>query len=174
MAPVMDPQVDEELDRVTTLPDVVPPRHVAEAPLLRLLAGVVEAVEYGVVASLLLLAGVVLVRTAVLFLSRPGRYPESLISAVDGILVVIIVLDIMRTVLGVIRSRSFPVRPFLVIGILAAVRDILSASARLTLNPALSSASFTQAITELGVGVGVVLALSVGLVLLRLAQYRDD
>jgi len=57
------------------------------------------------------------------------------------------------------RTSVFPVRPFLVIGILAGVRDILSASARLTLSGTLSKAEFNDTLIALGVGVGVVVFL---------------
>ena len=62
------------------------------------------------------------------------NYTQSLISAVDGVLVVIILVDIMRTVLTHLEGWGFPFRPFLVIGIIAAVRDILAVSTRLTLS----------------------------------------
>jgi len=66
------------------------------------------------------------------------------------------------------------VRPFLVIGILAGVRDILSASARLTLSGTLSKAEFNDTLIALGVGVGVVVFLLFGLVLLRFSGHTDE
>jgi hypothetical protein len=79
---------------------------------------------------------------------------------------VIILLDIVHTVFRHLREAAFPVRPFLVIGILAGVRDILSASAHLTLSTNISSRDFTQTLITLGVGVGLVLGLLVGLFIL--------
>ena len=95
---------------------------------------VIVAIEYAIIASLLLVAGIVLVRTVVDFLRNWHGFPQSVVGAIDGILVVIILLDIAHTVFGHLRASVFPVRPFLVIGILAGVRDILSASATLTLS----------------------------------------
>ena len=46
---------------------------------------------------------------------------------------VIILLDVLQTVLRHLGSGELPARPFLVIGILAGVRGIRSASAHLTL-----------------------------------------
>ena len=125
------------------------------------------ALQGAIGVSLLLVAGDVLVRTVATFFETPGGYPASLISALDGILVVIILVDILHTVLAHFRDNYFPVRPFLVIGILAAIRDILSASARLELTGSESAQSFHQSIVQLGVSVGVVLALLVGLLLLN-------
>ena len=131
-------------------------------------------VEYAIVASLLLLAGVVLVRTIDSFLNYgTTAFPVTVVAAIDGILVVIIVLDIAHTVFGHLRSSEFPVRPFLVIGILAGIRDILSASARLTLSGHLTQRGFENTLVSLGVGVGVVVLLLGGLLILRFSGHRD-
>ncbi len=130
-------------------------------------------IEYAIIASLLLVAGVVIVRTIVDFLSHWGSFPQSVVGAIDGILVVIILLDIAHTVFGYLRTSVFPVRPFLVIGILAGVRDILSASAHLTLSGPLTQVNFNDTLISLGVGVGVVVFLLLGLLLLRLSGHRD-
>ena len=134
----------------------------------------IVVVEYAIVASLLLLAGVVLVRTIDNFLNYgTTAFPVTVVAAIDGILVVIIVLDIAHTVFGHLRSSEFPVRPFLVIGILAGIRDILSASARLTLSGHLTQRGFENTLVSLGVGVGVVVLLLGGLLILRFSGHRD-
>jgi uncharacterized membrane protein (DUF373 family) len=135
---------------------------------------VIIVIEYAIVLSLLVVASIVLVRNVVDFLNNWSAYPETVVSAIDGILVVIILLDIAHTVFGHMRTSVFPVRPFLVIGILAGVRDILSASARLTLSGTLSKAEFNDTLIALGVGVGVVVFLLFGLVLLRFSGHTDE
>jgi uncharacterized membrane protein (DUF373 family) len=130
----------------------------------------IVAIEYAIVASLLLVAGIVLVRTVIDFLSHWAMFPQSVVAAIDGILVVIILLDIAHTVFGHLRASVFPVRPFLVIGILAGVRDILSASAHLTLSSSLAQADFNDTLISLGVGVGVVVFLLLGLLILRFSE----
>ncbi|HVB70432.1 MAG TPA: phosphate-starvation-inducible PsiE family protein [Acidimicrobiales bacterium] len=132
------------------------------------------AIEYAIVLSLLTVAGVVLVRAVVSFFSNWGSFPESVVAAIDSILVVIILLDIAHTVFGNLRSFVFPVRPFLVIGILAGVRDILSESAHLTLSSSLTQTDFKDTLVSLGVGVGVVLILLLGLLILRFSGHRDE
>jgi uncharacterized membrane protein (DUF373 family) len=134
---------------------------------------VIHTIEYAIVASLLLVGGIVLVRTLVSFLDHWSDYPQTVVSAIDGILVVIILLDIAHTVFGHLRSSVFPVRPFLVIGILAGIREILSASAHLTLST-LSTTNLDNTLISLGVGVGVVVLLLVGLYILRFAAQHDD
>ena len=152
------------------------PANPAEQPLRpdSLVRWIIIGVEYAIVASLLLVAAIVLVRTVVSFLRYGRSFPEAVVAAIDGILVVIIILDIAHTVFGHLRSSTFPVRPFLVIGVLAGVRDILSASARLTLSSPLSQRSFYDTLISLGVGVGVVVFLLLGLLILRFSGHADD
>lgn len=134
----------------------------------------VGVVEYAIVASLLLVASVVLVRTLVDFFSNWGQLSQAVVAAIDGILVVIILLDIAHTVFGHLRTAILRVRPFLVIGILAGVRDILSASARLTFGNTLTQTSFNDTLISLGVGVGVVVFLLLGLFILRVSWHEED
>jgi uncharacterized membrane protein (DUF373 family) len=138
----------------------------------RLVTWVIVVIEYAIVISLLLVAGVVLVRTVVTFFRHWSVFPESVVSAIDGILVVIILLDLLNTVFRHMRSSDFPVRPFLVIGILAGVREILSSSARLTLSRTLSNSMFHDTIITLSIGVGMVVFLLIGLFILGAAERR--
>jgi hypothetical protein len=132
-----------------------------------LLGWIILGIEYVIVSSLLLVSGVVLVRTVVSFLRYGNNFSNAVVGAIDGILVVIIILDIAHTVFGHLRSSVFPVRPFLIIGILAGVRDILSSSAHLTLSVHLTQREFYNTLISLGVGVGVVIFLLLGLLILR-------
>ena len=140
----------------------------------RVVRWIIIGVEYAIVASLLMVAGVVLVHTAVSFLRYGANFAQAVVAAIDGLLVVIIILDIAHTVFGHLRTSVFPVRPFLVIGILAGVRDILSASAHLTLASPLTQRSFYNTLISLGVGVGVVVFLLLGLWTLGFSGHVDD
>lgn len=130
----------------------------------------IDIVQYGVAIVLLVLAAVVLVKSFIDFITSvtsPTGYTPSLISAIDGVLVVIILVDIMRTVLTHLEGWGFPFRPFLVIGIIAAVRDILAVSTRLTLGTSAGGASIQQSLLELGTNALVILVLAVALFLTR-------
>lgn len=136
----------------------------------------IDLVQYGVAIVLLVLAAVVLVRSFITFVTSLNAaapdYTQSLISAIDGVLVVIILVDIMRTVLTHLEGWGFPFRPFLVIGIIAAVRDILAVSTRLTLSSGATtkgatSTPISQSLLELGTNAGVILVLAVALFLTR-------
>jgi uncharacterized membrane protein (DUF373 family) len=133
----------------------------------------IDIVQYGVAIVLLVLAAVVLVRSFITFvtsLNAPAPdYTVSLVSAIDGVLVVIILVDIMRTVLTHLEGWGFPFRPFLVIGIIAAVRDILAVSTRLTLSSGggTTPTAISQSLFQLGTNAGVILVLAVALFLTR-------
>ncbi len=134
----------------------------------------IDLIQYGVAIALLVLAAAVLVRSFISFItslnSSASNYTLSLISAIDGVLVVIILVDIMRTVLTHLEGWGFPFRPFLVIGIIAAVRDILAVSTRLTLSSGGATAgpaAISQSLFELGTNAGVILVLAVALFLTR-------
>ncbi|MEO8897920.1 MAG: phosphate-starvation-inducible PsiE family protein [Candidatus Dormibacter sp.] len=137
----------------------------------------IDLVQYGVAVVLIVLAVVVLIRSFIDFLGNVGGYPETLVSAVDGVLVVIILVDILRTVLTHLEGWGFPFRPFLVIGIIAAVRDILAVSTRLTLASGGTGSGqipLTQSLLELGTSAGVVLVLAVALLLTRGQAVTDE
>lgn len=149
-----------------------PPEDTPRPALERFVYGFLVILEYAIVVSLLLIAAAVLGRTVVTFFHHWGGFPETVVEAIDGILAVVILLDIAHTVLAHLRTSSFPVRPFLVIGILAGVRDILSASARLTFGSSLQGSNFTHTLISLTLGVGVVVLLSLSLVLLGFTRRR--
>lgn len=150
-------------------PGEVTKRNYVTDPMIRWF---IVAIEYAIVVSLLLVSSIVLVRTVVDFLFHWTDFPQSVVAAIDGILVVIILLDIAHTVFGHLRESVIPVRPFLVIGVLAGVRDILSASAHLTLSSSLTQSNFNQTLISLGLGVGVVVLILFGLLILHWSE-RD-
>ena len=102
----------------------------AAGPSLRIdrfVRWIILGIEYAIVAGLLLVASVVLVHTVLNFVRYGHDFPNAVVGAIDGILVVIIILDIAHTVFGHLRSSVFPIRPFLIIGIVWAA--LLPASA---------------------------------------------
>lgn len=134
----------------------------------------VEVVEFGVVIGLWVVAAVVLIHTIVQFARGGSAFADLTVQAIDGVLVVVIILDIAHTVLGQLRSSVIPVRPFIFIGILAGVRDVLSASAHLSLEGHLSNSDFHQSLVALGVGIGVVVALVFSLFVLDRTGHQDQ
>ena len=145
------------------------------SPLDSLVRLLTMAIEYAVVFGLLFFAADVFVHSFRYFVSYGrGSYPMAVVNGIDGMMIVIIALDIAHTVFGYLRSAVFPVRPFLAIGILAGIRDILSASARLTLGGRLTNRAFENTMISLLGGVAVVIVLIVALWILRRDDAGDD
>ena len=140
-----------------------------DAAMGRLIVGL----EYVVVVALWALSVVILVHSVVQFIQHKSSFTDLTIQAIDGVLVVIIVLDIAYTVLGQLRSAGMPVCPFLYIGILAGVRDVLSASAHLSFGGPTTSTDFDHTLISLGVGIGVVAVLVVSLFVLGRSGHQD-
>lgn len=82
----------------------------------------------------------------------------------------IIVLEVMRTVVAHFEHGGLQLQPFLIIGIISAVREVLTVGARLSLQQAgrePTTQVLHSALLELGVNAAVVLGLAVALVLIR-------
>jgi uncharacterized membrane protein (DUF373 family) len=88
------------------------------------------------------------------------------ITGINDVLFIVIILEILRTVTSHFTQGGFQIKPFLVIGVISAVRHILTVSASLTLEGDGNDRHFSHSLAELGVNAAVVLALVVGLVLL--------
>ena len=98
---------------------------------------------------------------------------------VNGVLFAIIVIEVMRTVIAHFEHGGLQLQPFLIIGIISAVREILSVGARLSLQGADNKeppvATVHTALLELGVNATVVVILAFALVLIRrFAGITDD
>ena len=127
-----------------------------------------ETVIRGIIALLLLvLAAIVLYETAKDLITSDQLFPGAVTLAVNSVLFVIILLEILRTVLATFIDASLQLVPFIAIGIISAVRHILTVGSELTVGPDKSEVFFRHSIIELGVNAGVALALVASLMLLR-------
>lgn len=152
----------EREPRPRALPEVV----------LRVFVGVEDAIYVVVAAVLVALAAVLLYRTVADALTTDQPFSSTITTAVNGVLFVVIVLEIYRTVVAHLEGGGFQLRPFLVIGIVSAVRHILLIGAQ-----SLSSETgktFAHAQIELGVNAAVALGLVIALVLLHRSGVATD
>ncbi len=125
-----------------------------------------DAVHYLVALLLFAIAAVVLYETVRHFADSSPLFPNGVTEAVNGVLFVVIIMEILRTVLAHFEGGGFQLKPFLIIGIFSAVRHILTVGANLTLAH-VSVSALHNSLLELGVNAAVVLALVVALVLVR-------
>ncbi len=126
--------------------------------------------HYAVAVILLAIGALVLYHTGSDLLASGVPYSMRIIDGINGVLLGIIVLELMTTVIAHFEHAGLQLKPFLIIGIISAVRHILTIGARLTLAGEVSGVAFRDSQIELGVETGVVLGLAIGLLLVRLGE----
>ena len=128
-----------------------------------------DLVHYVVSLVLVGVAAVVLVRSVLdSFDAGHHTFPERVTSVINSILFVIIVMEILRTVVAHFDDAGLQLKPFLIIGIISAVRHILTVGAQASLgaaDTAHAAEDFSHSQIELGVNAAVVIALVIGLVM---------
>jgi len=126
-----------------------------------------DLVHYLVALVLVAVAGVVLVRSVSdAFNANDEVFAVRITSVINSILFVIIVMEILRTVVAHFDDAGLQLKPFLIIGIISAVRHILTVGAQVSLGAADEHGDrFRHTQIELGVNAAVVIALVIGLVL---------
>ena len=149
----------------------------------RRVSGVLAGLEFGEDA-VHLVVGVVLMVVAVGVLYQYGHdfyasdssFPVKVTELINGLLFVIIIMELLRTVVAHFDFEGFQLKPFLIIGIISAVRHILTVGARESLGAGGTEggSAFRHAQVELGVNAAVVLALVVGLILVRRTDTSEE
>jgi uncharacterized membrane protein (DUF373 family) len=86
-------------------------------------------------------------------------FPNGMIQGINDILFIVIILEILRTVISRFTDGVYQLDKFLIIGVIAAVRHILTVGASLTLQTGKSDTAFERAIIELGLNALIVIAL---------------
>jgi uncharacterized membrane protein (DUF373 family) len=157
------------------LDEVLRERLMGRAPHIGLVRMGEDLIHYAVALVLLAIATVVLVHTVYDLATSDQPYAQAATTAINGVLFAIIVLEVMRTVVAHFERAGLQLQPFLIIGIISAVRGILSVGARLSLQGNVKGGAVHDAVLELGVNAAVVVGLALSLVLIRrLAGMRDD
>jgi len=133
-----------------------------------LIRGTEDLMNYLVIAALLVLAGMALYKTGADLFGHDVTLANRVINGLNGVLFVVIVLELMTTVVAHFEHAGFQLEPFLIIGIISGVRHILTVGARLSLAERLTGTDFRQSQIELGVEAAVVLGLGIALFLVRL------
>jgi uncharacterized membrane protein (DUF373 family) len=132
-----------------------------------------DAFHAVVVLVLIAIAGLVLYHTTHTLFDDLGNKQENFsqvtTSAVSGVLFAIIIMEVMRTVMAHIERPGLDLEPFLIIGIISAVREILSVGARMSLLPDGEGARgvIHLSLLELGVNGVLVFGLAMSLVMVR-------
>lgn len=98
--------------------------------------------------------------------------PRAVLVLLNDLLLVVILLELFHTIVNFLKTREISLEPFLHVGIIAAVRKILTVGAEMVLADSIDSARFNQYLFDVGVHGGVVLALVSGLYFYRASRQR--
>jgi uncharacterized membrane protein (DUF373 family) len=149
------------------LPRPLPVRGKLPQWLLRFLVRSESIMFMAIAVGLAAIAVAVFIRGAhdVVLAPRGEPFAVTITRAVNSVLFIVVVLELIRTIVARLEGGGFQLQPFLVIGIISATRDILTAGAESSLVGEQQPLAHTM--TELGVNAGVVVALSIALVLVR-------
>ncbi len=114
-------------------------------------------------------AATLLVVGAVEFVSSlaGGRLADSIVDVLDRILLVLLVIEILYTVQVSFREHALVPEPFLIVGLIAAIRRVLVLTAEFKNLLQKGDVAFRNGMIELGLLSFLILALVVSLVLLR-------
>lgn len=99
-------------------------------------------------------------------------FPNGMIQGVNDILFIVIILEILRTVISRFTDGVYQLDKFLIIGVIAAVRHILTVGASLTLVSGKSDEAFERALLEMGLNALIVIALVFAIFLSKSAHRR--
>jgi uncharacterized membrane protein (DUF373 family) len=120
----------------------------------------IEDVFHAVLALALLLIGIgAFFYTIERLITTAPFFPNGMIQGVNDILFIVIILEILRTVISRFTDGVYQLDKFLIIGVIAAVRHILTVGASVTLESGKTDSAFERAIVEMGLNALIVVAL---------------
>lgn len=137
--------------------------------------GFVEDGFYVAIALALALAGVALFGYVIYeFLknvTEGGSFTTSILDLLDGLLLVFILTELIHTIRAVIDEKVLVAEPFLVVGVVAAIRRLVVVSAEA--KDLFGKPTFGDAMLEIGVLTGVVVGLVLGIFMLRHTDHSE-
>lgn len=135
----------------------------------------VEDVFHVVLTTLLFLVALgAVIFTVQRLLTTTPFYPNGMLQAINDILFVVIILEIARTVIARFSTGFYQLSRFLVIGVIASVRHILSVGSSLTLSVGKTPEAFERGIIELIVNGGIVVALVLAILMTQAAERQPE
>ena len=153
----------------------MPEREPVADPADRVLR-IAENVVYSF-AGVLLAGGAVIVLAAVtwhLAKDVTGGVEKGVTSALDGLLLVFILLELLAGVRATMKEKKLVAEPFLIVGIIASIKEIVVLTLESKEIYGSDNAAFDNAMTEIGVLAGVILLLSLASYLVRRKEREPE
>lgn len=119
--------------------------------------------------SLLVLGMLIFAQAWYVFVTKAGQIGllSSGLKLLNDLLLVIILLELFRTVIRFLQTEILDLEPYLAVGIIACTRRVLTASAELSHLPSMTDTQFYQYLMDVGLNVTVIMVLTIGVYLIR-------
>lgn len=131
----------------------------------------IEDVFHGLLALALLIIGIgAFFYSIERLITTAPFFPNGMIQGVNDILFIVIILEILRTVISRFTDGVYQLDKFLIIGVIAAVRHILTVGASVTLESGKTDQAFERAIVEMGLNALIVIALVFAIFMSKMAH----
>jgi uncharacterized membrane protein (DUF373 family) len=106
---------------------------------------------------------------------RETGFALAIVTLVNDLLLVMIIMEVLRTVLSYIQERGSSLQPFLFIAAISATRRILAIGAQMSVTgETLSPQKFREAMIDLAANAGAILAIAAALYLLSCRSSGDE
>jgi len=130
-----------------------------------------DAVVYSLVGVVFLAAALGMLGYSVIAFPanlRDDGFGVAVVALVNNLLLVMIIMEVLRTVLSYLQERGSSLQPFLFIAAISATRRILAIGAQMSVaGENIPPGRFEQAMIDLGANAGAILAIAAALYLLR-------
>lgn len=136
----------------------------------------VESVIYVIIGLLLAaVALVILGHSVYAFVPHigDGNVPAAVVSLLGELLLALMAVELLYTVIVSLRTHSLSAEPFLIVGLVAAIRRILTISVEAAHLFAKDLEQFKMALYEIGLLTGAVLVLVISIFIMRKARRGD-
>src|SRR5437870_4678389 len=151
-------------------------RHRLEIAVIPVLESA-DALVYSVVGLVFFLAAADMLIYSVLAFPveiEHSGFPIAIITLINDLLLVMIIMEVLRTVLSYLQERGSSLQPFLFIAAISATRRILAIGAQMSVSGEnIGAGQFNKAMLDLGANAGAILAIAAALFLLRRNPPRD-
>ncbi len=144
----------------------------AEPRLSRFLDVLERIVYYGASAILAITLGMIFVSTLLSMLQVPEvGLAQTVLTVLDQVLLIFIFVELLATIRIVSREREIVAEPFLLVGLIAVVRRILSVTAEA--GQYIGTEEFEHLVIEIGALAVLVVALTAALYVTRRTRRRE-
>ena len=144
------------------------PRHTRYSAVLEFMESFEHLIYIAVGVVFLVAAIAMLIHSVTDFVNLIQRddVPNAVVTTVNDLLLVIIIMEVLRTVLSYLKTPRISLRPFLIVAAISATRQILSIGAHMSVaGEAITPERFTQLMTDMIVNAGVILLIAFALFL---------